>query len=171
VGGNAEGLARIDASGAALPGWRPASAEAARLLDGYIQALHEDRGGSLWIGTTSGLVVKEPSGAARVYRHRPDDARSLSEDFVQVIHESPDGRVWIGTLGRGLNEFEPRTRSFRRYPVGAANPLGLPGGDVNALHSDARNGLWIGTGMAWCGSTRRRVRRGGSNGLPRAPER
>jgi signal transduction histidine kinase/ligand-binding sensor domain-containing protein/DNA-binding response OmpR family regulator len=145
--GTPKGLSRIDAAGAALPPWRPPSAEAARLLDGYIQALHEDRGGNLWIGTTSGLVVKEPSGAARVHRHRPDDARSLSEDFVQVIHESPDGRVWIGTLGRGLNEFEPRTRSFRRYPVGAANPLGLPGGDVNALYSDARSRLWIGTGM------------------------
>ncbi|MCU0251715.1 MAG: ATP-binding protein [Vicinamibacterales bacterium] len=145
--GTPKGLSRIDASGAAIPPWRPPSAEAARLLDGYIQALHEDRRGNLWIGTTSGLVVKELSGAARVYRHRAGDPRSLSEDFVQVIHESPDGRVWVGTLGRGLNEFEPRTRSFRRYPVGAANPLGLPGGDVNALHSDARNGLWVGTGM------------------------
>ena len=145
--GTPKGLSRIDASGAAIPPWRPPSAEAARLLDGYIQALHEDRRGNLWIGTTSGLVVKEPSGAAPIYRHRASDPRSLSEDFVQVIHESPDGRVWVGTLGRGLNEFEPRTRSFRRYPVGAANPLGLPGGDVNALYSDARNGLWVGTGM------------------------
>ena len=41
-----------------------------------IQALHEDRGGNLWIGTTSGLVVKEPSGAARAYRHRASDPRS-----------------------------------------------------------------------------------------------
>ena len=145
--GTPKGLSRIDPSGAAIPPWRPPSAEAARLLDGYIQALHEDRRGNLWIGTTSGLVVKEPSGAAPIYRHRASDPRSLSEDFVQVIHESPDGRVWVGTLGRGLNEFEPRTRSFRRYPVGAANPLGLPGGDVNALYSDARNGLWVGTGM------------------------
>ena len=115
--------------------------------ESYVQALHEDRSGNLWIGTQSGLVVKEPSGAERLYRRRDDDPRSLSRDYIQVVHESPDGRLWIGTLGGGVNEFDPQTRSFRRYPVGADVPGALPGGDVNALFSDTRNNLWVGTGM------------------------
>ena len=101
----------------------------------YVQALLEDRGGSLWIGTPRGLVVREPSGVVRQYRHRDDDPLSLSEDYVQVVHQSPDGRLWVGTLGGGLNEFEAGTRSFRRYPVGP-DAGALTGGVVNALFSD-----------------------------------
>ena len=110
-----------------------------------MQALHEDRKGNLWIGTPDGLTVREPSGAVRRYRHGTADPHSLSGDYVQVIHEGPDGRLWVGTLGSGLNEFDPRTRAFTRYPGDPAGGAGLPSGSVNALLSDAPDGLWVGT--------------------------
>ena len=118
--------------------------DSSALPDASVQALHEDRRGRLWVGTRRGLVVIGP-GTMRRERGDSRGARGPIEDFVQVVHEGSDGRIWLGTLGSGLAEFEPLSGSFTRHLAGTGGQAALPSDSVNALFSDARGRLWIGT--------------------------
>jgi len=111
-----------------------------------VQAICEDRRGNLWIGTSRGVaVVEQASGRTHSYRSDANRPGSLSDDYVQVIHEDHDGQIWLGTLGKGLDEFDPRTRSFTNHPTKPGDPASLPHGTIYALLSDHRHALWVGT--------------------------
>ena len=57
-----------------------------------VRALHEDRNGNLWIGTSQGLYRKKGSELKRY-----TEADGLPRDFILSIHESKSGKIWVGT--------------------------------------------------------------------------
>lgn len=104
----------------------------------------------LWVGTWGGGLNRldlrdsysnNPQLAPfRRYRHSSSDPASLSEDSVWVIHESSDGYLWLGTQ-LGLNRFDPRTQTFKRY----TEKEGLPDNSVLGILHDNYECLWITT--------------------------
>jgi ligand-binding sensor domain-containing protein len=87
-----------------------------------VWALHEDRSGTLWIGTDGGLSRFDHSdGRFTRYRHDPDDPHSLSNDRVYALHEDRHGRLWVSTAN-GLNQLDRLTGRFRRYLYSEAAP-------------------------------------------------
>lgn len=72
-----------------------------------VYAIHEDRRGTLWIGTKGdGLFTLTPDGGrykVRRYSRSETDPRSLSGDNIYDMMEQDDGRMWVGTYGAGLN--------------------------------------------------------------------
>ena len=100
-----------------------------------IRALHEDRQGSLWIGTYGGGLAYRQGDRMQTYG--PDDG--LSDDRVNAIHEDREGNLWIGTM-RGLNLLRQQA-AFT--PYGAEE--GLPDANVRAVTQDASGAVWIGT--------------------------
>jgi signal transduction histidine kinase/streptogramin lyase len=140
------GLNRIDRSQQEAVYSCPSTDGSIPLPNPNVQAICEDREGNLWVGTGSGLAVREKSsGQVRYYRHDETQAESIGDDYVLTIHQDPQGRLWFGTLGKGLDEFDQRTRSFRHYPGNRANRASLPSDTVLALYTDSRHRLWIGT--------------------------
>ena len=59
--------------------------------------LHEDRTGTLWVGTRSGGLnaLDRETGRVRRYRADPEDPRAISSDNVTDILEDRRGRLWI----------------------------------------------------------------------------
>ncbi|MBN8247360.1 MAG: hypothetical protein J0L84_07940, partial [Verrucomicrobia bacterium] len=151
--GTPEGLNRIERSRSAITyAHSSPGAGVVRLPHPNVQALCEDRHGVLWIGTVGGLAAfHRDSGKVELFRADPARPGSLGDDHVQAIHEDPAGRLWLGTLGRGLDEFERGTRTFRHHAPAREDPHRLPSGTVNALFSDRQARLWVGTasGAAW----------------------
>jgi signal transduction histidine kinase/ligand-binding sensor domain-containing protein len=95
------------------------------LTDGAVLVLREDRAGTLWIGTTSGLVRWRGTE-----RHRFTTANGLADDVILQIVEDNVGDLWLGTR-HGLmrvrkSEFEDIIAG-RRMVVGARQ-LGLEAG-------------------------------------------
>lgn len=58
-----------------------------------VEALHEDRFGTLWIGADNGLYRRWPDG--RVVRYTKRDG--FPDDYIHDLHEDRDGRLWVAT--------------------------------------------------------------------------
>lgn len=99
-----------------------------------------------WVGSSyNGVKVTQANGVKRHYRHDPGNPRSLSNDKVYSLYESQDGTIWVGTAHGWINEYDPDTDSFIRYPVQPGDEGGLRHGEVRALAEDRSGVLWVGT--------------------------
>ncbi len=102
-------------------------------INAAVRVIHEDREGTVWIGTSSGL---------NSYAHGRFDgftvANGLAGDVVLAICEDAEGTLWIGTEG-GLSK---RAKGkFTNYTTRD----GLSQNAVDALYEDRQHTLWIGT--------------------------
>lgn len=105
----------------------------------YINALHEDPQGVLWIGTNAGGLNRFNRFQNRfdVFRNDPEDSTSLPNDYVQCLFTDRDGRFWVGTAA-GLACMQSGSGSFR---------ILLRGYSIRSVYEDARGRLWVGTSL------------------------
>jgi diguanylate cyclase (GGDEF)-like protein len=150
----------------------PRDAEPGRSLTGGVLSLALAPDGALWLGTTQGLLHHVPgSDHTARYAYDANDASSLSDDLVISLHVARDGTLWVGTqagLDRALPQHDGSLK-FRRF--GTAE--GLPDQTIDALVSDARGRLWVGThrgiaGLDMRGQSRFRAFAPG-DGVPDSP--
>lgn len=98
-----------------------------------IRALLGTPDGSLWIGTTEGLVRLDSSGETHIGR-----AQGLADDVIETLMHTSDGQTWVGTRD-GLSRIqEDEIETLRARD-------GLSQSTVCAIHEDHENNLWIGT--------------------------
>ncbi|HEY0766875.1 MAG TPA: two-component regulator propeller domain-containing protein [Steroidobacteraceae bacterium] len=117
------------------------------LGDQRVMSLHQDRRGTLWIGTReSGLRKLSADGRLAAIMVKPGDPRSLSAAGIMTIFETRNGAIWIGTHGGGANVLDPASGRIRQLPYGGA---GVPGAvsspHVTAIAEDSRGNIWLGT--------------------------
>lgn len=101
-----------------LPDGASAASEAIAepLPSRHVRAVYETADGSLWIGTTAGLVRRRPDGRLQ----RFDDQPGLNGSFVRGISPARDGGLWIA-LADGLMRWRP-DQSLRRWTSGVDFP-------------------------------------------------
>jgi ligand-binding sensor domain-containing protein/signal transduction histidine kinase len=99
-----------------------------------IFAIHQDRGGLLWVGTQVGLA-RWDGQEWKIFTTR----NGLSANSVRAIADDPDGSLWIGTESTGLNRLrDGQFTAFRKSD-------GLPSERISSLCVDAQGVLWVGT--------------------------
>jgi ligand-binding sensor domain-containing protein len=106
-----------------------------QLSDPWIYSIAEDRSGDLWLGTLTGGLNRFDRRTQKfnAYRHDPADSRSIIDNRVIRVFIDHKGVLWIGT-DKGLDAFDPVTRSFRHY---------LSGTRVRDIAEDSSGVLWI----------------------------
>ncbi|MEJ2521195.1 MAG: response regulator, partial [Desulfuromonadales bacterium] len=75
-------------------------------------AIHQDQGGSLWIGTGGGGLNRFDRQTETFTRFTENDG--LASNTVFTILSDDAGSLWMGTAG-GLSRFDPQRGSFRNY--------------------------------------------------------
>jgi diguanylate cyclase (GGDEF)-like protein len=140
VGGQG-GLSRFD-------GYRFRSYRADRhspdaIHDAYINVLHTDRRGRLWIGTNAGGLTRYDRATDRFVTYFAGP-RGISDDSVGGLADDATG-LWIGTAG-GLDHRIDATGVFEHFHHDRRQPTSLPDDAIHALLCDDRGTLWVGTG-------------------------
>jgi PAS domain S-box-containing protein len=146
------GLFRLDNDSPNAP-FRPVTLGLPSHSDIQVQvwALIEDAGGSLWIGTSFGLVKRTRDGRMTHYQIHP----SSTDDNVSALLIDSTGRLWIGHRA-GLITFTPEAppslnrgaRVSRRLPPDARRYTtrdGLDNDTVVAVHESDDGRMWIRT--------------------------
>jgi ligand-binding sensor domain-containing protein/signal transduction histidine kinase len=120
----------------------PASSNS--LVDNFINAVHVDGSGLLWIGTNShGLNKFRRTGIVH-YFHRPNEDNSLVDNSVFALHEDEDGTVWIGT-GGGLDRLDRSAGKFTHYRWDERNRRSLGSDIISAIAQTEKDKIWVGT--------------------------
>ena len=97
-------------------------------------AMLEDRGGTLWFGTSADGLHRLRDGRTTVYR--PENG--LADHHVTRLFEDREGSVWVGTAG-GLSRFrDDRLTTFTSVD-------GFGGHHVLSFHQDRAGQIWIST--------------------------
>nr|WP_315393838.1 response regulator [uncultured Duganella sp.] len=135
--GTQSGLARWD--GYHMRSFHHNAADATSLPGDFIQALHVDARGRLWVGTaTAGLAMYDKSHERFVRPHE-----ELARGLVGAIASDGRGNLWIGTPA-GLKFLDAQRGTVKTYT--RENATGLPDNQIRALLVDRAGNLWIGTG-------------------------
>ncbi|HMU44431.1 MAG TPA: two-component regulator propeller domain-containing protein [Ignavibacteriaceae bacterium] len=93
--------------------------------------------GGLWLGTTSGKILKLNPTTRKV--------EQIAKDYswIESIHEDKNGLLWIGTRESGLIEYDPVKKTFKTFSYDISDPLSISGNRVTRICEDKRGTLWI----------------------------
>ena len=103
------------------------------LTNEFIRAIHEDRGGTVWVGADQGLFQVTGSSIARI-----DNSHGTPMIFVRAIVEDRQGHVWVG--GTSLLEFGGKS-FMRQYPLPGGPSLNL----ITSMYIANDATPWVGT--------------------------
>ena len=106
IGTRQFGVDRLDLATGRFAHYRAVSGDA-------VFSLLLERGGVLWVGTTTGLNrLDTATGKATRYT----TAQGLPNDTINAILPAPNGQVWVST-NQGLSRLDTRTGTFRNYDI------------------------------------------------------
>jgi ligand-binding sensor domain-containing protein/two-component sensor histidine kinase len=103
------------------------------LSDSYgLNAIREDRGGTLWVGTDRGIARLEGSRF-----HTSSETAGAEHTAVRCLFEDREGNFWVGS-NNGLARF--RDDVFVVY----GKNEGWPSDEPSAIHQDRNGRIWVG---------------------------
>jgi len=108
--------------------------------------LVEDEGGTLWIGTTLGLVkLMQPDGEPvfQVWHNHSEKGPLFKNDWILSLYPDPDDTtmLWVGTRGGGLTGFNRKNGAVETF----TEKDGLSNNVVYGLVPDMFGQLWLST--------------------------
>ncbi|MDQ1350203.1 MAG: hypothetical protein QG657_504, partial [Acidobacteriota bacterium] len=106
-----------------------------QLTSNDIRALYEDRNGVLWIGASTGGLIRFKDG--EFFTYPAEDNNALSR--IRAISEDRWGNLWIGSYTAGLTCFN--NGQLTTYTT----QQGLPDNEVRFIYQDENQDLWVTT--------------------------
>jgi diguanylate cyclase (GGDEF)-like protein len=105
------------------------------LQDVDVRALLQDKAGTIWAGTVTGLARFD---GKRFIAVTGAGTEPLSEGII-AMRQDRSGALWFGTAGKGLVRYSDG--AWKTY----TRKEGLVSNWVLALHEDASGAMWVGT--------------------------
>lgn len=135
-----DGLNRYD--GQSFKIFKNDPSDAASLPENYVMTLHEDKFGTLYVGTWGrGLYTFNRATETFVSLA----ASPYSNTFIQCMYEDSSGRLWYGTTSTGISYIEPSTQRSVSLNDDPHVHAVLNDRNIISLAGDGGHTLWIGT--------------------------
>ncbi|MFZ2900337.1 MAG: two-component regulator propeller domain-containing protein [Saprospiraceae bacterium] len=113
------------------------------LSQSFINCLHRDKTGFVWVGTQDGLN-RFDGHSFQPFFHDPGDTLSLSNNYIWCLLEDSRQSLWVGTFGGGLCRFDPATETFRAYHPAPPGSSTLSENSIRSLFEYPAGVLWVG---------------------------
>lgn len=114
------------------------------LSSNTIYAIHQDKKGFMWFGTTEGLN-RYDGYSVKAYIPNDLDPYSISNDWVTSILEDDEDNLFIGIWDGGLNYYDRSLDRFSAYRHDPNNLTSLSSDIVWGLYMDHFKNIWVGT--------------------------
>jgi ligand-binding sensor domain-containing protein len=114
-----------------------------------VGAIHEDREGTLWFGTTADGLLKLDRDRKQLFRYvrSPTNPQSLHLNEVGILFEDSEGVIWAGTTA-GISRFLRASPPFTNYNIQSRTDNGLQDNVIRSVQTDRKGFLWVGTETA-----------------------
>lgn len=139
--GTQGGLARWD--GYRFRAYRSNPAIPGTLNDDWVQTLHVDHAGRLWIGGGAGGLARY-DGEQDLFVPVPLRSEPAGRTHIAAILDDEKGGLWVAA-DEGLYHLDPATGQHVLMRADTAEGAGLPAGLVRSLARDRTGALWVGT--------------------------
>jgi len=109
-----------------------------------VRALHEDKSGNLWVGSSGGSLSLYDRKKNSFITFPANTPEGLSHDNVRAIYSDYTGKIWIATYG-GLDVLDPKTKKVTKLAINPHLRKPVPAIVLNCLYEDSKHRMWIGS--------------------------
>ena len=109
-----------------------------------VNAILVDDKQQVWIGTSTGLDIFDPSTGGITSYKSGVNANNLSNEDIRSVFQDQTGTIWIGTY-KGLNRVDRSPSRFLHYQYELDDPNSLSDNIVYAILQPDDENVWIGT--------------------------
>ncbi|MFD2162336.1 two-component regulator propeller domain-containing protein [Paradesertivirga mongoliensis] len=112
------------------------------LVDGidYVKCFYDYSPNEIYFGGRRGLFhYNRKTGEIIRFHKENNNLNSGALPDITGIVKGADGNLWLTTVGRGLMQFNPRTKQFKSYTVDE----GLPSNIICGIQTDNKGNLWM----------------------------
>jgi len=116
------------------------------LRDDDVYAMYRDRGGEVWLSTTTSISQHDPQHAVSTLFGTRGRSTGISNANVPFVLAMPDGRVWLSVGDGGVDVMDPVRGRVAQLRPDADRPLtALPKGRVLAMALAPSGDVYLGT--------------------------
>lgn len=133
------GLNRFD--GTRFVTYKSSHSDTTSLCDNYVRTIHENRDGTMLVGTLKGLM--EWNRATESFRYIPININGTQVfPHVSDIIQLSNGDIWIGTAGYGVFLYNRSSATTSRLDM-LSEAIGSE--FISCIYEDSSHAVWIGT--------------------------
>lgn len=113
------------------------------LSNNTINTILQDQNDFIWIGTKDGLN-RYDGYKIKNYRNIIGDSSSLSHNDIWDLAKDNNDNLWIATYGGGINKYNPKSDTFKRYINIKQDSLTIGKNHTMSIFVDSQNRVWAG---------------------------
>ncbi|WP_371376546.1 two-component regulator propeller domain-containing protein [Thalassotalea aquiviva] len=115
------------------------------LSSNWVNDLHSDREGRLWVATRNGIGLYYPEEERfRLFNRNTHPTKFLGL-YYSSIAEDPEGNLWFGSEEHGLVLFDLKTNQFSTFLTNSNDSSSLSSNKISDLVFDSVGNLYIAT--------------------------
>ncbi|MDJ0835996.1 MAG: ATP-binding protein [Acidobacteriota bacterium] len=116
------------------------------LTQSSVYQVLQDRRGLIWVATQGDLNLYD-GYKFRVIHYSPEVPGTVPGNYLVSLAEGPDDIIWAGSWGTGVDRYDRKTGTFRKFRHNPDDPNSLSGDMVRVLLVDPGDPhiLWVGT--------------------------